>query len=162
MCCTGTAWIANCAPAIASAAAVVALTLGGSTKSCSAWLGTEEARRRGCRATHAGARQGGWLLPRARAEVLLHLRSWAAGAACSLRRLRPSSWLVLLLPAHATVTPARHSTAQHSAARRGAAAHLQVARVFVQLVDVLAEIWVTQEQRHLQQQTQHRVAEGVG
>lgn len=34
VCCTGTAWIANCAPAIASAADVVAVTFAGSTKSC--------------------------------------------------------------------------------------------------------------------------------
>ncbi len=34
MCCTGTAWMANCAPAIASAADVVAFTLIGSSKSC--------------------------------------------------------------------------------------------------------------------------------
>lgn len=41
MCCTGTAWIANCAPAIASAALVVAFTLGGSEKS---WRGGRQRR----------------------------------------------------------------------------------------------------------------------
>lgn len=51
VCCTGTAWIANCAPATASRGDVVAVTLGGSEKSCAAKTGAS------CRGTEVQTRR---------------------------------------------------------------------------------------------------------
>jgi hypothetical protein len=45
VCCTGTAWMANCAPRIASRGDVVADTFGGSVKSCKERAATGHGRR---------------------------------------------------------------------------------------------------------------------